>query len=309
VSVSVILVTYGRAELLGATIESILDQTLRDFELVISDDCSPDSTEAVCRTFARRDHRVRYRRNEARLQMPGNVNAALREVQGDLIATLHDGDLYDRSLLERWRDALVACRNAAFVFNAYNHLGADGSVRTTTREHLPTCFPGRVLLEDICFRRWRFGSPVWGTVMARRSAYEAVGPFDERFGFYADVDMWMRLAEQFPIAYVNEPLITLPSRDVAPRLFSIPPCEESRTVRQIFWEARMRHYRDRPFRRTLEVGRHAAFTASAVAADYALDVRRKLWSQRGRASRDDDARLLVGHVTAPQGGKRHSSRE
>jgi glycosyltransferase involved in cell wall biosynthesis len=280
VNVSVILVTYGRADLLPATIESILEQTLQDFELVISDDCSPDGTEAVCRAFARQDHRVRYRRNESRLQMPGNLNAALREVQGELIATLHDGDVYDRSLLERWRDALLACGNAAFVFNPYQHLGADGSLSGTTMERLPPCFAGRILLEDICFRRWRFDSPVWGTVMARRSAYDAVGPFDERFGFYADVDMWMRLAEEFCIAYVDEPLITLPSRDVAPRLFSMTAGEESRTVRQIFWEARMRHYRDRPFRRSAEAGRHLAFTASTIAVEYALQVRRMLWSHR-----------------------------
>ena len=152
-SVSVILVTYGRAELLPATIESILDQTLDDFEFLISDDCSPDETEAVCRTFANRDDRVRYRRNEMRLGMPGNLNVALKEVRGDLIANLHDGDLYDHRMLERWRQALLACPNAAFVFNAYRHLAADGSVREITRERLPNCFPGRVLLEDIYFRR------------------------------------------------------------------------------------------------------------------------------------------------------------
>jgi glycosyltransferase involved in cell wall biosynthesis len=280
VSVSVILVTYGRAELLPATIESILDQTLDDFEFLISDDCSPDETEAVCRTFANRDDRVRYRRNEMRLGMPGNLNVALKEVRGDLIANLHDGDLYDHRMLERWRQALLACPNAAFVFNAYRHLAADGSVREITRERLPNCFPGRVLLEDIYFRRWRFGSPVWGTVMARRRAYEAVGLFDERFGFHSDVDMWMRLAEDFCVAYVDEPLVTLPSRDVAPRLFSLRPGEEARTLRQMFWEARMRHYRDRPFRRALEAGRHGVFTAGSTAVEYALVARRRRWLLR-----------------------------
>jgi glycosyltransferase involved in cell wall biosynthesis len=280
VSVSVILVTYGRAQLLPATIQSILDQTFQDFELVISDDCSPDETEAVCLSFARRDPRVRYRRNETRLGMPGNLNAALREVRRDMVANLHDGDLYDRQLLARWRDALLACPNAAFVFNAYRHLAVDGSVLETTRERLPSCFPGRVLLEDIYFRRWRFGSPVWGTVMARRSTYQAVGLFDERFGFHADVDMWMRLAEDSCVAYVDEPLITLPSRDAVPPLYSLSQSEEARTLRQMFWEARMRHYRDRPFRRAVEVGRHGAFTASSVALEYALFARRRLRSQR-----------------------------
>ena len=285
-SISVILVTYGRDRFLSSTIESILSQTLTDFELLISDDCSPDGTEAVCRTFVSRDERVRYRRNDTRLGMPGNLNAAVREARGDLIANLDDGDLYDRRLLERWHDALVECPNAAFVFNAYRHLDADGSERAITRERLPRCFPGRVLLEGRYFRVWRFDSPVWGTVMARRSAYEAVGLFDERFGFYADVDMWMRLAEGFSVAYVDEPLITLPSRETVPRLFSLAKGEEGRTLRQMFWEARMRHYRDRPIRRVLEAGRHGAFAVSASAVERGLHVRRKLLAPGTRNRHD-----------------------
>jgi glycosyltransferase involved in cell wall biosynthesis len=286
VSISVIVVTYGRARFLPSTIDSILNQTLRDFELLISDDCSPDGTADLCRAFARQDTRVRYRRNATRLGMPGNLNAAVRDSTGDLIANLDDGDLYDPRLLERWRHALVECPDAAFVFNAYRQLRADGSVDSISREHLPRCVPGRVLLENIYFRRWRFDSPVWGTVMARRTAYEAVGLFDERFGFYADVDMWMRLAEEFPVAYVDEPLITLPSREAVPRLFSLTKSEEARTLRHMFWQARMRHYQDRPFRQALEAGRHGAFALSAMAAERALAARRRLLARR--ASTDQE---------------------
>jgi glycosyltransferase involved in cell wall biosynthesis len=289
VNVSVVLTTFGRAKLLPATIESILDQTLHDFELLISDDCSTDGTETVCQTFVRRDHRVRYRRNETRLGMPGNLNAALREARGDLVANLHDGDVYDRRLLERWRDALVACPSAAFVFNAYRHLNPDGTLRGTTRESLPSCFPGLVLLEDIYFRRWRFGSPVWGTVMARRSKYEAVGYFDDRFGFQSDVDMWLRLAEDSFVAYVDEPLITLPSREAAPRLVSLTTSDEARIVRRMFWEARMRHFRDRPFRRAVEAVRHGVFTATAVSTEVLLRGRRIMYEQSLPLRRRPDA--------------------
>jgi glycosyltransferase involved in cell wall biosynthesis len=281
--VGVILVTYGRAHVLPATIESILNQTLVDFELLISDDCSPDETEAVCRAFVKSDSRVTYRRNPTRLGMPGNLNSALMEVPGDLIANLHDSDLCDPSLLEQWRDALIQCPRAAFVFNAYRHLSADGSVREVTSEPLPPCFPGRVLLEAVYFRRWRFDSPVWGTVMARRSAYDRVGHFDERFGFYADVAMWMRLAEEFDVAYVNEPLLTLPSRELVPRLFSLSRRDEARTLHKIFWEARMRHHRGRPVRRAIEGVRHGAFVATSAGMEHALRAKRALTSAAGAA--------------------------
>jgi len=285
-SISIVLVTFGRAHFVSATIESILNQTVSDFDLLISDDCSQDDTEAVCKAFCTEDKRVRYRRNPTRLGMPGNLNAALREASGEFIANLDDGDLCDPHLLERWRDGLLRCPRAAFVFNSYRHLAPDGSVQAITSESLPDCFPGRVLLEKIYFRRWRFDSPVWGTVMARRSAYETVGLFDERFGFYADVDMWLRLAERFSVAYVNEPLLTLPSRDTVPRLFSLSTRDELRTVRRIFWEARMRHYRDHPLRRSGEGVRHAAFTLASLTLEEMLRASRTLSSAYRRISED-----------------------
>jgi hypothetical protein len=52
-------------------------------------------------------------------------------------------------------------------------------------------------------------SIVWGTVMARREAYDRANLFDARFGCISDVDMWMRLCEEWDVAYVRKPLITL----------------------------------------------------------------------------------------------------
>ena len=217
--ISVVLVTYGRAHVLPRTLDSILGQTFREFELIIQDDASPDDTEGVCRDYSRRDSRIIYRRNERNLRMPENLNAGIRLAKGEYIANLHDGDVYAPNLLESWKDALDQCPNAAFVFNAYRTLSPDGREGGIHREPLPPCFPGSLLLEKYFFRRWQLDSPVHGTVMARRSAYSAVGLFDPRFEFFADVDMWMRLASRFHVAYVDTALIDLPSKQALPRLF------------------------------------------------------------------------------------------
>ena len=76
--VSVVLTTYNRASLVGKTIESILNQTFRDFELIVCDDCSSDSTEQVCAEYAGRDPRVRYIRNNKNVGMPKNLNTGIR---------------------------------------------------------------------------------------------------------------------------------------------------------------------------------------------------------------------------------------
>ena len=274
--VSVVLTTYNRAPLLDQTVQTILSQTFEDFELVISDDASRDGTEGLCRDYERRDPRVRYRRGLKNVGMPGNLNAGIEASSAEYIANLHDGDLYEPTLLEKWAAALDACPRAAFVFNAYRAIDANRRTVRIYREPFGPCFAGSVLLEEVFFRRWGFDSPVWGTVMGRRSAYFAVGLFDPRFGFVADVDMWLRLAERFDVAYVPEPLIALPSPEAVPRIWGGAERLTKRQLERMFWEARMRHYRDRPIRRFGEAIRHYSFVAASRGWSLACRVKRKM---------------------------------
>jgi len=273
--VSVILTTYNRARVLSQTIDMILRQTLREFELIISDNCSPDDTEAIGRKYEKLDSRVRYRRNDRNLYMPGNLNTGIREARGEYVANLHDDDIYQPSLLEKWAGALDTHPSAAFVFNAYRALNPRGEEVAVYREPLPPCFPGSLLIEEY-FRRWQFGSPVWGTVMARRTAYETVGLFDSRFGFFSDVDMWLRLASRFDVAYVDEPLISIPSRESLPRSFQAERIKTQRILERMWLEARVRQYSDRPARLALEGLRHLSHVAAARAWIKVLDIRRSL---------------------------------
>jgi glycosyltransferase involved in cell wall biosynthesis len=205
---SVVLTTYRRAPLLDRTFASIAAQTRPPDEVVVSDDCSPDDTAQVVAGWRGRLPGLVYRRNETNLNMPGNLNAAVRAASGDFIANLHDGDEYAPTLLEKWERALDEHPTAGIAF-----CGLGGWPVTTKHG-------GGVLLYDIApftegrefFERHllhRVGCPIWGTVMARRSAYEKLLPFDARFGFVSDVDMWMRMCLEHDVAYVNEPLIRL----------------------------------------------------------------------------------------------------
>ena len=277
--VTVVLTTYKRANVVASTVEAILSQSYSDFELIISDDASPDDTEEICRTFVETDGRVSYRRNDRNLGMPGNLIAAIAGAKGDYLAVLHDGDGYVPVLLERWVAALDACPDAGFVFNAYSGLDAEGSVKVTFREPLGSCQPGGVLLERIFFRRWRFDSPVWGTTMMRRSSYESVGGLDPRFGPFADVDLWLRIAERYAVAYVPEAVISLPSREALPRAFQLKPREEEHTVERMFLEARMRHFADRRMRLGAELFRHGAFVACSRVHRWLLRSRRSVLSR------------------------------
>ena len=282
--VSVLLLTYNRAHVLPKTIESILNQTYRDFELIVCDDCSTDDTEQVIEQYAAKDSRVYYNRNPENVKMPSNINMGITKARGQYIADLHDGDIYDSTLLEKWVQALDACPKAAFVFNAYRVLDEQWNESCICREDLDSCFPGSVLLDEF-FRRWRFDSPVFGMVMARSSVYQELLPFDERFRLFADIDMWMRMAADHWVAYVNEPLMSLASKKTLPRLVDNQMWRTQKIVEQIFLEGRMRYYANRPLRRFLEVLRHGFFVCcirvylALICLKHALGIHRSLFSR------------------------------
>lgn len=211
--VSIVLVTYNRADRLPATIDSLLAQTLSDFELIVSDDCSPDETQAVCQEYVRRDPRVRYRRNSRNLRMPGNLNAAIEDAHGEYLAITHDGDVYRSDVIEKWAGALDRHPSAGFVFNAYLRVwpGTDRPDRIE-RVEMPDCMDGREFLRRIFVPNWG-GCPVYGTAMIRRRCLDEVGLFDPRFSMHSDVEMWARLAGRYDVAYLPETLITLLPRE------------------------------------------------------------------------------------------------
>jgi glycosyltransferase involved in cell wall biosynthesis len=295
--VSVVLATFNRVYVLEDTLRMVLAQTLDDFELIVCDDGSTDGTPVVMAEWAARDPRILYVRQPRNLGgWAPNVRRGIALAKAEFVAVLYDGDVYDPRLLERWVAALRACPEVAFVFNAYNKLGADGRIEKTYREHLDSCVPGRVLLERLYFRRWHFTSPVWGTVMFRKSKYLAAGGHDISYSFHADIELYMRLAETNCVAYVPEPLIGLASRETVPKLFRPPP---KRLARRVFREARVRHYRDRPLRLRAEMLRHRTFAAVDVAVGPILSAVSG-WQRPSRASR---LRRRIGRQ--PQEGMGH----
>jgi glycosyltransferase involved in cell wall biosynthesis len=205
---SVVLTTYRRAELLDRTFASLAAQTRLPDEIVVSDDCSPDDTPRVVERWRGRFPRFVSRRNEKNLNMPGNLNAAIAASSGAYVANLHDGDTYDPSLLEKWERALDEHPTAGLVF-----CGLGGWPVETKHGNgvllydIAPLTPGRTFFERHLLHQ--VDCPIWGTVMARRSAYDRLLPFDARFGFVSDVDMWMRICLDDDVAYVKEPLIHL----------------------------------------------------------------------------------------------------
>jgi len=106
--VSVGIPTYNSAAGLERAVASVLAQTHRELELVISDNASTDTTPELCAQLAANDARVRFLRQPFNRGPTANFNAVLAQLRGEHVMLLADDDTLDRSFVERCRETLVA---------------------------------------------------------------------------------------------------------------------------------------------------------------------------------------------------------
>ena len=269
---SVCVTTYNRAPLLNRTLASLAAQTRHPDEIIVSDDCSSDETASVAEKWRPAFRKFIYRRNATNLYMPGNLNACITEATGDYIANLHDADVFDTTLLQKWEAALDRYPSAGFVFcgvSTGEGVATDDSVPRIVRLNRSTvlhCYRRRTVhLHDVepftpgreFFERHFLHatySIVWGTAMARRDMYEKLLPFDSRFAWISDVDMWMRACRYFDVAYVREPLMHLDQSPTPQRKLDWSRAEANRLLHA---ENIARFYGDSPERLSTELRRNA----------------------------------------------------
>jgi glycosyltransferase involved in cell wall biosynthesis len=186
--VSVVTPAYNAARFLPETVDSVLAQTLADFELILVDDGSTDDTLAVARRQATRDERVRV------LSMPNGGpaaarNMALRAARGEFLALLDSDDLICPQYLATQIGVLDAHPEASIVTaNAINRGGGanfDGKPywpRTTGVQRLTTC--DVIGQEDaVCILS-----------VFRRRVYDTIGGFNPVFSGNEDYEFWLRAA-------------------------------------------------------------------------------------------------------------------
>jgi len=124
--VSIGLPVYNGEKYLRETLDALLAQSFRDFELIIADNASTDSTEEVCRAYAAADTRIRYHRNSENLGAGPNYNLVVSMAQGEFFKWSAHDDHCAPSFLERCVQALDAERGAVLAFTEFIDINESG---------------------------------------------------------------------------------------------------------------------------------------------------------------------------------------
>jgi glycosyltransferase involved in cell wall biosynthesis len=196
--VSVIIPTHNRAELLRGAIQSVLDQTYRDFEIIVVDDASTDHTPEVVRNFA--DERIRYVRNATNRGEGGARNVGLERARGEFIALLDDDDEWLPEKLELQVKVLESSTlQVGAVYTAVS------TVDTVTGKSWESAFAARRgnVVEALLANNWITPS----SMLLRKECFQKAGRFEEGMRFGADYDMWLRVARHFHFECIDKPLV------------------------------------------------------------------------------------------------------
>jgi glycosyltransferase involved in cell wall biosynthesis len=193
--VSVVTSTFNRSERLRKAIESVLNQTYPDWEMVIVDDCSTDNTEEVVKSY--RDERIRYFKLDKNF---GNdthpKNRGILEARGEYIAFLDDDNDYRPDHLAALVRELDRNPDIDIVYGDRWVIDEDKNVKDRLGQCLD--FTPSLLLKKNYIDT--------SDVMARKSALQDVGGFDERYRKYVDWNLWLRL-EKYGKKFKRVPLV------------------------------------------------------------------------------------------------------
>ena len=201
--VSVLFTCYNHIRYLPEAWQSVLDQTFTDWEIIAIDDGSTDGTRDWLADPTRQDPRVTVILNETNLGTYGSLNRALKASKGEFIAILNDDDVWAPRKLEAQLALFAEHPEVGLVHTDGWFIDGDGN----KREDSPLGFEyPRFETGDIFASLLHHNLIITSAALARRACFAAVGEFNEAYYGSADWEMWLRIAERWPMGCVAEPL-------------------------------------------------------------------------------------------------------
>ena len=186
--VSVLIPTYNYAHILDVTIQSVLDQTFQDFELIIVDNCSKDNTVEVVQKYLS-DPRVSFYRNETNLGLTGNWNRCLKLARGEYIKYLCADDKFHPQILDRYIPIMDNNPELSIISCHRQEFDVNGLKRKVVYPPFQGIKNGREVIFEMMKKDQNYlGDPT--RPMIRRSNI-SVGPF-KKFEYITDWEMWVR---------------------------------------------------------------------------------------------------------------------
>ncbi len=197
--VSVVLPTYNRSHILGRAIQSILNQTYHNFEIIIVDDCSTDNTDYIVKKFD--DSRIRYIRHSQNKGGSVARNTGIKAARGEYIAFQDSDDEWLPTKLQKQLDSFIfESSNLGVVYTSFKLIDKGRTVIVPDSK-LAKHAGGNI--HNLLLKGNFVNTP---TAIVRKKCFEKVGMFED-VPRYQDWILWLKLSKYYHFKHINEPLV------------------------------------------------------------------------------------------------------
>ena len=198
-TVSVIIPTYNRAHLVGRAIQSVLDQTYQDFELIVIDDASTDNTEEVVKSF--NDERIKYLKHDENKGVAAARNTGIKVARGEYIAFQDSDDEWFSQKLEKQMKVFEAASpEVGVVYTGFWRIESNKKIYIPSEKVARK--EGNIHAELL---RGNFVDTP--TAVVKKDCFAKVGIFDERLPRLQDWELFIRISKDYHFKCVDEPLL------------------------------------------------------------------------------------------------------
>ena len=200
--ISIVLPVYNGEKYLETSINSCVEQTYRNWELLIIDDGSTDRSAEIAKKYEAIDSRIHYFKNEKNLKLPKALNKGFSLAKGEYLTWTSDDNFYRPEALEKMLFELQK-NNSQFVFAKCSIIDSEGKEISTI--FAPEDYQHAIW--DYCF--------VGACFLYSRKVKETVGEYDSELFLCEDYDYWLRIFACFDVQYINENLYAYRRHDKA----------------------------------------------------------------------------------------------
>lgn len=199
--ISIVLPTYNRAKTISRAINSVLEQTYQDYEIIIVDDASEDETKGIVKGF--RDEKIRYIQCKQNKGPGAARNLGIQESRGKYIAFQDSDDEWFPEKLEKQISVfLTAEPELGVVYSDMTRVTKDG---TELYYKSPTIQQGSIIDPDTKYYAVH-GIGIQSTLI-RKECFEKAGYFNENFLRFEDGELFIRLSQHYRFHYLSEALV------------------------------------------------------------------------------------------------------
>jgi glycosyltransferase involved in cell wall biosynthesis len=200
--VSVTITNYNYANYIAQALNSVLQQTFQDFEIIVVDNASTDNSIEIIQEFMRRDRRIRLIAHTKNMGGQYSLIEACREARGKYRVQIDADDwIKDPQAFELQVAMLERRPDMAFVYSdVVVHDGQNQPQFSIAAYPYDIILPGEQAVEDIMTTMAHSG------VMLRLDSYRAVGGYDQRYKYADDLKLYMDLCLQGSVGYIRREL-------------------------------------------------------------------------------------------------------